>query len=63
MVERIRLLDGGKSLEIAYTMTPTDSLTLQLVGSATDYEDFTALGVIKVSDVSNLMHCVKMTCP
>ena len=36
---------------IAYTMTPSDPLTLQLIGSATDYEDFTAVGVIKISDI------------
>jgi len=37
--------------EIAYTLTPSDSLTLQLVGSATDYENFTAVGLIKVSTI------------
>ena len=37
--------------EIAYTMTSSDSLTLQVVGSATDYENFTAVGVINVSDI------------
>ena len=38
--------------EIAYTMTPDDSVTLQLVGSATDYEDFTAVGVVDVSSMT-----------
>ena len=38
--------------EIAYTMTPGDSVTLQLVGSATDYEDFTAVGVVHVSSMT-----------
>jgi len=38
--------------EIAYTMTPDDSVTLQLVGSATDYENFTAVGVIHVSSMT-----------
>jgi ABC-2 type transport system ATP-binding protein len=37
---------------IAYTMTPDDSVTLQLVASATDYENFTAVGVIKVASMT-----------
>lgn len=38
---------------IAYTMAlPTDSLTLQIVDSATAYEDFTSFGVVNVSEVS-----------
>jgi ABC-2 type transport system ATP-binding protein len=37
--------------DIAYTVGPNDSLTLQIVGSATAYEDFTAFGVIDVSGV------------
>jgi len=51
-------LDGTQqtahaSLEaIAQTMSATDSLTLQLVGSATAYENLTAFGVITISDVS-----------
>ncbi len=51
-------LDGTRqtaqvSLEaIAQTMSATDSLTLQLVGSATAYENLTAFGVITISDVS-----------
>lgn len=36
---------------IAYTMEPGDSLTLQIVGSATPYENFTSYGVINVSKV------------
>lgn len=37
--------------DIAYTMGANDSLALQIVGSATAYEDFTAYGVIDVSRV------------
>ena len=50
-------LDGKQnratvSLEaIAQTMSATDSLTLQLVGSATAYENLTSVGVITISDV------------
>jgi ABC-2 type transport system ATP-binding protein len=35
--------------EVAQTMSPGDTLTLQLVGSATAYENFTSVGVIHVS--------------
>ena len=51
------VLDGTKrevtvSMEdIAYTMGPDDSLTLQIIGSATPFENFTAFGVIDISDV------------
>ena len=50
-------LDGKQnratvSLEaIAQTMSATDSLTLQLVGSATAYANLTSFGVITISDV------------
>ena len=50
-------LDGAQrtahvSLEaIAQTMSATDSLTLQLVGSATAYENLTSFGAITVSGV------------
>ena len=37
--------------DIAYTMDPGDSLTLQIVGSATPFENFTSYGVINVSSV------------
>jgi ABC-2 type transport system ATP-binding protein len=37
--------------EVAQTMSPGDTLTLQLVGSATSYEDFTSVGVINVSTI------------
>ena len=37
---------------IAYTMAaPNDSLTLQIVDSASAYEDFTSFGIVNVSDV------------
>lgn len=36
---------------VAYTMEPGDSLTLQIVGSATAYEDFTSYGAIDVKQV------------
>ena len=51
------VLDGTKrevtvSMEdIAYTMGPDDSLTLQIIGSATPFENFTSFGVIDISDV------------
>lgn len=51
------VLDGREhrataSLEaIAQTMSATDSLTLQLVGSATAYENLTAVGLITISGV------------
>jgi ABC-2 type transport system ATP-binding protein len=32
-------------------MSPHASLTLQLIGSATAYEDFTSVGIINVSAV------------
>jgi ABC-2 type transport system ATP-binding protein len=50
-------LDGGVHTvtvaleEVAQTMSPGDTLTLQLVGSATSYENFTSLGVISVSNM------------
>lgn len=37
---------------IAYTMDPGDTLTLQIVDSATAYEDFTAFGLISVTDIA-----------
>lgn len=37
---------------IAYTMDADDSLTLQIVDSATAYEDFTSFGLVTVSDIS-----------
>ncbi|MGB3485631.1 MAG: CocE/NonD family hydrolase [Mycobacterium sp.] len=37
---------------IAYTMGEGDSLTLQIVDSATAYEDFTSLGLVNVSTVT-----------
>jgi len=37
--------------DIAYTMDPDDSLILQLVGSATAYENLTSVGVIHVTSV------------
>ena len=49
-------LDGTKrevtvSMEdIAYTMDPDDSLTLQIIGSATPFENFTSFGVIDISE-------------
>jgi ABC-2 type transport system ATP-binding protein len=36
---------------IAYTMNPGDSLTLQIVDSATAFEDFTSFGVVNVTSV------------
>jgi len=40
-----------RTAAIAYTMGPDDSLTLQIIGSATPFENFTAFGVIDISDV------------
>jgi ABC-2 type transport system ATP-binding protein len=37
--------------EVAQTVSPGDTLTLQLTGSATAYENFTAAGVIDVSSM------------
>lgn len=37
--------------DIAYTMEPGDTLTLQIVGTATPYEDFTSYGVVDISQV------------
>jgi ABC-2 type transport system ATP-binding protein len=37
--------------EVAQTMSPGDTLTLQLVGSATAYENLTSVGVINVSSM------------
>ena len=37
--------------DIAYTMKPGDTLTLQIVDSATSFEDFSSFGVIRISDV------------
>ncbi|WP_370333202.1 CocE/NonD family hydrolase [Mycolicibacterium hippocampi] len=37
--------------QIAYTMSPGDTLTLQVVGSATPYENFTQWGFINVGDI------------
>ena len=37
--------------DIAYTMDPGDTLTLQIVDSATSFEDFTSFGAIRISDV------------
>ncbi|CAN5687604.1 hypothetical protein BH10ACT9_BH10ACT9_58850 [soil metagenome] len=37
---------------IAYTMGADDSLTLQIVDSATAYEDFTSFGLVTITDVS-----------
>ncbi len=51
-------LDGKRNIAtvpleaIAQTMSATDSLTLQLVGSATAYENLTSFGVITISDVA-----------
>ncbi|MCI4674327.1 CocE/NonD family hydrolase [Candidatus Mycolicibacterium alkanivorans] len=38
--------------DIAYTYAPTDSLTLQITSSATAFENFTAFGVVNISDVN-----------
>ncbi len=51
------ILDGRErtvtmSIEdIAYTVEPGDSLTLQITSSAVNYENFTTLGVIDISDI------------
>lgn len=37
--------------DIAYTMEPGDTLTLQIVGTATPYEDFTSYGVVDITQV------------
>ena len=38
---------------IAYTMEPgSEGVTLQIVDSATPFEDFTSFGVINISDVT-----------
>jgi len=37
--------------DIAYTMNPGDSLTLQIVDSATSFEDFTAFGAIWIDGI------------
>ncbi|MGB2921023.1 MAG: CocE/NonD family hydrolase [Mycobacterium sp.] len=37
--------------QIAYTMSPGDTLTLQVVGSATPYENFLQWGFINVGDI------------
>jgi len=37
--------------DIAYTMGQNDALTLQIVGSATPFENFTAYGAINVSPI------------
>jgi ABC-2 type transport system ATP-binding protein len=38
--------------EIAYTLSSSDSLTVQLTGSATDYENLSAIGVLDVTSLS-----------
>jgi ABC-2 type transport system ATP-binding protein len=43
----------GQLADIAYTAaSPGDSLTVQLVGSATQYENLTSYGVLNVSDMN-----------
>jgi len=37
--------------DVAYTMSPDDSITLQVVGSATQYENLTSVGAIEVSSI------------
>ncbi len=46
--------------EVAYTMSGGDTLTLQLVGSATSYEDFTSVGVINVTNMQLTLPTVGM---
>lgn len=49
---------------IAYTMAlPTDSLTLQIVDSATAYEDFTSFGVVNVSNVGIVLPTAAQAIP
>ncbi|WP_157681568.1 S15 peptidase family protein [Mycobacterium sp. JS623] len=47
--------------EVAQTMSPGDTLTLQLVGSATAYENVTAVGLIHVSDMQLALPTVAAT--
>lgn len=49
---------------IAYTMAlPTDSLTLQIVDSATAYEEFTAFGVVHVSEIAIVLPTAAQAVP
>ncbi|MDF2823627.1 MAG: hypothetical protein K0R68_1035, partial [Mycobacterium sp.] len=48
---------------IAYTMGAGDSLTLQIVDSASAYEDFTSFGVINVSDVAVVLPTAAVATP
>jgi ABC-2 type transport system ATP-binding protein len=49
---------------IAYTMAlPTDSLTLQIVDSATAYENFTSIGVVNVSEVGIVLPTAAQAVP
>jgi ABC-2 type transport system ATP-binding protein len=51
------VLDGGTRTvsvpmeDIAYTMEPGDSLTLQIVGTATPFENLTSFGIVDISRV------------
>lgn len=47
--------------EVAQTMSPGDTLTLQLVGSATAYENVASVGVIYVSDMQLALPTVATT--
>ena len=38
--------------DIAHTMNPGESLTLQIVDSATSFEDFTAFGAIRIDGIT-----------
>ena len=38
--------------DIAYTAAAGDSLVLQITSSAIDYENFTTLGLISISDIA-----------
>jgi ABC-2 type transport system ATP-binding protein len=48
---------------IAYTMGADDSLTLQIVDSATAYEDFTSFGLVTITDVSITMPTAAVATP
>jgi ABC-2 type transport system ATP-binding protein len=45
--------------DIAYTYAPTDSLELQITSSATAFENFTAFGVVNISNVKVAIPTIK----
>ncbi|MET0900013.1 MAG: CocE/NonD family hydrolase [Mycobacterium sp.] len=48
---------------IAYTMGANDSLTLQIVDSATAYEDFTSFGIVNVTNVGIVLPTAAQAVP